>query len=527
MLHTILPVAQSFLFIYIASLLGRQLIALCRVHIDAISARVAFSILAGYGGIATLGLCIGLFGFFSTPVLWIICIAISLASVSTIKNDFRFLLLVLKNASKHGGASLRTTSTLIVVLYTIMYVWLGLNFLLTLVPITAHDTLFYHLPIMQTITSEKNITFTGDAEHYGYLPVLGEILYAVPIALFHNTDAPFVFGIVEWSLLPLFLLFVYAYLKKRIATGFLVPSALIMVLGIMDLHREVLHFGYVDMLAHLFGIGALFLIIERFEDGFLKKSDIAFAALLLGFGAAVKYSTLHLALFVGLFMTIVLIMQGDTLTSIVKKFFFLASILALVGGFWYIKNFRTLENPVYPMYSNANFSKGIAVFTMERTPLNMLIFPLYRWGWQWVERPHRESSSQLVISFYLIAMYLLMASLIFKRRLRWRTPSTALFIFVEGYLCVLFYSSHQVRFLLPGVMLLPLLLSTLADTWYVEIFQKLKNTAYQKIITISGTVMIVAALFLFAGNIHYFKIRFQYVLGLISETQYSIRIGSQ
>ena len=64
-------------------------------------------------------------------------------------------------------------------------------------------------------------------------------------------------------------------------------------------------------------------------------------------------------------------------------------------------------------------------------------------------------------------------------------------------------------------MILPALLALLADQ-IVDLLPR-----------VTKAIFIPVFLFLFLGNLHYFEIRFRYVLGQVSQQQYVKKVGSQ
>ena len=83
-----------------------------------------------------------------------------------------------------------------------------------------------------------------------------------------------------------------------------------------------------------------------------------------------------------------------------------------------------------------------------------------------------------------------------------------------------------VRYLLPAVMVLPMLLALLLDRFYRRAGEWSVLTR-RTLVSGSRLAMIAAAIVLLLGNIHYFHIRFNYITGTYSLERYLGDIGWQ
>ena len=102
-----------------------------------------------------------------------------------------------------------------------------------------------------------------------------------------------------------------------------------------------------------------------------------------------------------------------------------------------------------------------------------------------------------------------------------------LFAFVELYLAFLFISSHQYRFLLPAEIMLTPLLVIMFDNFLDYLKAKLGERTHEILFNLSRKVAVLAFLFIFLGNLHYFEVKFRYIAGLYTEKEYIIVIGGQ
>lgn len=480
MWHNLGIFSAALLFIYFSRLGG-----------SFFSRHPVYSILAGYGVFGLAGLFLGLSGLFQPLYLWVFAAVLLILSRKQIASDIGFI----KNFS------LRPLFQDNLFLKVLLGLWLLTNFLIVFVPITGHDTLSYHLPIIRDLIQTGRLTFTSEIQQYDFLPVLGEIFYAVPLALFGNTSDPYIFQLLQYSVLILFLILIHNFLKDKIQNKFLIWAALLMILSIMDFQREILHGGYVDVLAYLFGIASTLLIIQQ--------GPFYLSALFLGFSLSVKYLALFFGAMNGLFMLFSRVK--------LKTVLYYGLIVLVIAGFWYGKNLIIYGNPIYPMFSKPEFSEAVGWFLTDRTFANFLVFPFVRYG-QWFVQAV-ETSSRLIALLYFAALYLLVLFFIFLRK-QFTRPEVLLFLFIEIYLLFLFFTSHQYRFLLPAVIMLPPLLALLGD--------KLLGVINRPIFTKLSKLALALAVFLvFLGNFHYFHVKYFYLLGQYTREEYILEIGGQ
>lgn len=520
MFHNALIFFETALFLYISYLAGVALLP--RLGVKAISGMTytVQTVLIGLGIFAIAGLVFGLLGIFNTVTLWAFTALLLLTARTQIRAHYATC--TAENAPRvfRAFVGLFKENTFFKIL---IVVWVVANFSLAFVPITAHDTLDYHLPIVLDIVAKGRVDFTGAIEHYRFTPVLAEVLYAVPASMFGEIDAPYVFQLLQFMTLPLFLALVYDFLRKRVAYSFLASVAVLAILGIMDFQREILHGGYVDTFAFLYGFVSILPLLayatrNRAEGN--SFPELIFSAVMLGISLGMKHFGFFFSALAVVFFVVAWRRFHLSAREIAKMLFVWGAIVVALAAFWYAKNFFWFGNPVYPMFSQdpsmEMTREGIRSFVVERAPLNFIIFPFALFG-QWFLNPAVESSSRLVVFGYFILLYALIALRVWSGK-RFTLSEILLFVFVQGYLAFHFALSHYVRYLLPPIIILPVLLALLAD--------KLCETSFtiQKTAKIACAFVFVA---LFLGNLHYFQIRFSYIIGFLSEREYINEIGSQ
>lgn len=479
--------------------------------------------LCGLGLFALAGLALALLGWFNAYALWVLLLVALLVARKRVRTHFASFT---RTHARRLAARVRARTRGSVFLYALLALWLVANFTLNFVPITAHDTKDYHLPIVLDIAEKGRTDFTDAIEHYRFTPVLAEMLYAEPLVLFGEKTAPFVFQPLQYMTLPLFLALVYGFLRTRLKQKWLVPAALLAVLGMMTLQREVLHGGYVDLFAFVFGFAGTLPFIEYAAKAKTNAQkhfpELIFAAFCLGVSLGMKYFGFFFGALNLVFLAVAWKRFRLSARGIGKIILMWGTIIAALAVFWYAKNALWFGNPLYPMFSHdaaiSTTQQGIQGFMMSRTPLNFLLFPFALFG-SWFLNPAVESSSNLVVFAYFGLLYILIALRIVFRQ-KFSTVEILLFVFIQGYLALHFIFSHYLRYLLPSVMILPALLALLADGLFtVPRFSDLRRIA-------RGAVALAAA-FLFLANFHYFKIRFYYIIGVYNEQEYVRKVGSQ
>jgi len=83
-----------------------------------------------------------------------------------------------------------------------------------------------------------------------------------------------------------------------------------------------------------------------------KKSSLILAALLLGFGAGIKYLSFYNLSIVALFFLFKIISERKNVRENLKSALIFFVFWFVVAGFWYVKNLIVHGNPVYPFFES-------------------------------------------------------------------------------------------------------------------------------------------------------------------------------
>ncbi|HEY4479123.1 MAG TPA: glycosyltransferase family 39 protein [Candidatus Paceibacterota bacterium] len=512
----------ALLIVYNAYLAGNSIISRLRIAVATRQGRIGYAITIGLGLIVFIGFILAIFSILYAWLLWLLLL---ISLIIYRKKIYSHILFFLRLRLGTGLSMVKAALRPYWFLKTLIVIWLLGNFLLAFVPLTGHDTLDYHLPIIESVANSHGLDFARSVEDFNYLPILGEILYAIPTVLFSEHAAPYVFQILQYLVIVFVSLIVWNTVLPRVKNKLFGFASVLTVLSLMDFQREVLHGGYIDVLGFLFGLAALFLLIDHLERDAGSKRGYILCGLFLGLALSVKYTGLFFVAISLLFILIHHLKRKETFLGLIRDGLYLGIPAVIVSGFWYVRNLFSFGNPVFPMWSDAETTASVGLFIMDRTVGNFLYFPFYRYA-QWFLQ-EVETSSRLIVLGLFIVLYLLIIILAIAKR-RFTLTSVFLFIFVELYLLFLFISSHQYRFLIPATIGASVLVALLADSFASWIENKINTDSRKKIFqgVISGLVL-AGFLLVYLGNLHYFEVKWKYVLGKTTTERYIHDIGGQ
>ncbi|MDZ4285039.1 MAG: hypothetical protein U1A28_04395 [Patescibacteria group bacterium] len=530
-------------FLYLALLLGGLLLRALRITFDTTLERVAYATIIGLGVWGLIGFSAAVLGIFTPALLWAAAACILLFA----RRDVRAHTRALRSLPRAGETqSIKARFLSYTALKFLILLWLALNAALIFVPLTGHDTLDYHYPIIESIARNQGLSVGLESTP---IPFFGEIIYAVPTTLFGETgrlikgpgekgseknaiEGPFAFQLVQWSTMPFLLIVLYGAAQRHLRQSFLPFMLVLLVLSLMDLWREVFHGGYVDMLAYLFGAASILLLFKEaaaprdnkmLNIRCLTVSTVALAGILLGFALAVKYHALFFALAGGGLLLAALRQRRLPLRTARTLLLTFVLTTMLVSSFWYLKNTFVHGNPVYPMFSDTRATSDVNTFLADRTVKNFLAFPYLRYAGAFTQE--NESSSRLIIFGYFVLFALLVPITLLLQR-RWSRPTVlAVLLFLALY-TMTFLTSHQHRFLLPSQISLAFALTFLIDERFSWLATR-RFPLYKTLRRLAPALLPIIFFIVFLGNIHYFYVRWQYMLGILDTEGYIADIGSQ
>lgn len=523
MAHNLLITSETLAFVYLSFLAGDLLLRLIGRALSPERLRAAYAVMLGAGIFGITGLLLGITGFLTPLNLRLFMLTILAASYHTLADHARLLRAYGSPVTLAGRV--RQTLHEQTFFKLLILVWLAFNFALAFVPITAHDTKSYHLPIITDMRAQARITFSPEIFEYGWMPLMGEIIYAVPTIAFTNTHAPFVFQIIQYGSLILLLIVINGFLQDKIRYPFLRFGALFFILAIFDLQREALHGGYTDMFVYLFGIASALLLIEGCCRGRIRSPDIALSAIFLGIALGVKPTAIFIAATNYMILLTGMMKNRAGGKSIVMHLAAYSLIVLAIAGFWYGKNAVVYGNPLYVGGRELYAGRMAETFVVERTPLNMLLFPFYKFGPNSLN--NSLSSTKFIVLGYFILVYAALAGTLLFARKKITLIEALLFAASQIQLMLIFFQSHHTRYMLPAIIILPVILVLLLDRAYGWLDMALSRSAARAVIRISHICLGVICVIFFLGDIRYFYVRVLYKTGVLNEQEYIKKIGSQ
>lgn len=518
--HNALIIIATLVFFYLSFLAGDLSLRFTGMEPSQTRIRWIYALMLGMGAFAAVGVILGLAGFFTPLVLLMVMLTILITARETVRSHIRRL-----RTSEYSLDALARTVTPHFREYPFFKIfillWLVINFALAFVPITAHDTKAYHLPIIIDLQKHGQFSFSRDISEYGWAALTGDTIYAIPTTLFFQTTAPFTFQIIQYSLLPLLLLVIYVFIRDRVRHPLVSIAAVVLILGIFDLQREALHGGYTDMFVYLFGIASALLLVDiRWRDP-RRLTDVTLSSLFLGVALAVKLTAGFIAVTNGLFLVAGMIRDRIGAKKAIAYLTKYALAVILIAGFWYVKNAVVWGNPFYiGGIGGLPFTETLVA---KKTILNMFLFPFLKFG----AVARGDSSSELIVLGYFILAYAAGTMALLFAREKITMTHVLLFSFTQLHIMMIFFHTHHTRYMLSAVIMLPVLLALIADPIYQWLASRAHPATHKKILRVSEVCLAVVLIIFFIGNIRYFYVKILYKTGVLNEQHYIKKIGSQ
>lgn len=460
---------QAFIIIYVSFLSGKLL---CD-HFKLISEstpikKIVYPIGIGYGILGNIAFLLGLIKLYMPAAFIIVAIGIMALSRKIIFDHTKQL----KKISNQGALSLFEITKKFYSYHgfikVIITVWIIIYIAISFSPsaMSSSDGLYYHIPFAMEFVQNTGVSFPLRNEaSYGHLPIFTEIFYGIPIALFHNFNS---FKIIQFAAFLLLILLIGDFVTKYVRNKIFVLFLTVLLLADMPLVRSALEGGMIDIFTTFFGFAAILAVIEANIDKQKTteaRKTFILASIFLGLALSTKYIALFFAVAYLMFLLFFLIRNNTRPKKIISDLIFYFLIIALFSGFWYLKNIIYTGNPFFPMFSTnvSGFTDEVNAFVLDKTPLNFFIFPFFFFGKEGLFLPYALITAATFISMYASVIFLFV-----KRKLE--AIEICMFVFVQTYLLILFLTSHQIRFAIPALVGVSVLLILALDkiTTYVQ-----------------------------------------------------------
>jgi hypothetical protein len=336
---TVTAVAQTSLnimtWLFLTALstgLGLWLLALLRVAQDDVVGQLVLAAGAGLGMLSILVSLLGFAGLFQPLAAWVLVAGLTALAWPGRRKLYHLVRDV--DLPRPG-----TNFERLILIYAV--VSLLLTFIMALTPVTAWDSLTYHLVGPKLYIEAGRFVHPLDIPQLGF-PLLGQMHFTLGMLLVGDgVAALFHFG---YGLLTLALAVTLARQAFDGATAWWTALVLLSVPTLFTL----MSWPYVDV-ALMFYTTAVFYAFYRWQQH-KQTGWLVVMGMMVGFGGGLKYTAV--ATPIALTISLVWVSRRDGLLVIVQRLIIIGGIaLALVTP-WLLENYLTTGNPVYPFFFN-------------------------------------------------------------------------------------------------------------------------------------------------------------------------------
>lgn len=219
-----------------------------------------------------------------------------------------------------------------------LYVLLGIFaltipiFYLNCYPPINWDSYIYHLPHAQALLDNHKLTFNPILNRYPIFPLNAELLFTLGLSINLNSAS-----LICLSSLLIIIIGCYEYVQKRYSTSTAIITILLLLSNtiIITAATEC----WVDIILTLFITASILAVIDYFDNNKEKKYFYISAAM-LGIAIGIKC----IALVFGPIIGLIIIYKTKNYKLVLKY----ASVVLILGGFWYLRNIYYTGNPVWP-----------------------------------------------------------------------------------------------------------------------------------------------------------------------------------
>lgn len=393
-------------------------------------------------GLVLLGLAsllLGSLGAIKPHLIWVMLAALSVLSYRQVGLVVRRV--ASTSISSHG---LFETGVLAIMGFALLVCLIN-----CLAPLTANDALVYHLNLPKIYASNSGLVRLP-SNAYANMPHNGEMLYTLFYSVAGETGA----RIFYFFLLVAATGAIYT-LARRFVAGkpALIGASIFLVQPLVIDHRTVCN---VDIMLAYFYVSAAIIAFDQWRAQPARR-PLAILSLLAGFMLGIKYTAIAPCL-----MLLVILMAGSPRRPDYKALLLGLTIALVVFVPWAIKNERFVRNPVYPMlegtFDGRNWDttqeaqllawqRGMG---MGRSPTDYLLLPLN------ISLKGKPGLNYTRFDGTMSPLFLMLLPLaLFKRR----RETTVLILIGAGGFVFWAVTSQQLRFLIPSIALLAVLVS--------------------------------------------------------------------
>ncbi len=484
-------ILQAFLIIYFSFLFGKKSIEWLQLEFPR-KAEAFYATALGFGWLGLVALIFSLFGQYKAINFWLLFGVLIIVSRRTIFAHIKLLI----SKDFYRNLLLKTKSWIseYTILRVIILLFISVYCLLSTVPsFISSDGIAFHLPIVLKIIDDGVMSiplkgpFTLEPNlSYGYIPVLAELIYSIPILLFKNLIS---FKVLQISGLFLLIYPIVEFVSKKLKNKLSTLLLSVVLLSCMPLISYSLEGGMVEIFTFVFGILSTLLLVQMIVDDLPPKKIILASAIFVAFAASTKYIGLFYGVLNGLLLIYYFWEQRKSVRHSIKALSWFAVPPILIAGFWYIKNLIYIGNPVFPMLSKTytEFSDSVYAFVLPLHIWNFPLLPFSLFGQGMTFKlPFAFLTAVYFGGAYLMTIYLLSKKTLGKLEF-------ILLGLAEVYLFLMFYMTHQLRFAIPAIIFICILFVLELDK--IVDYQKKLQRFYKPSVIIISVVLFGGALF--------------------------------
>jgi len=455
-------------------------------------------VLLGYGLLGYLSLFLSSLGPLNKPLVAIICLLILVLGrhylVDLYKNIWCLLSLV------------KRKDVLIKLLLSVAIFLFVFYLISALVPPYRIDALAYHLPEAMQIAQGNFFSIGGFGNMLSNTPKLMESLYA----LAYVVSGFALINLVHYQILLVSFLVIFSFLRKE----FNATAGLLAVILIFSLYELLVNATspYVDAATVALEVSAILFFFTYLKYG--QRESAIISGILYGLALSTKYLPFYSLVIVACLFVSYFVIKKENRRAIIIDCALFGGVIVLFGGFWYVKNWIVLGNPLYPFifshvgFTDVQLAQGIhqqGEF-IPRTLFNFVLLPI-----KFFFNSYYSSS--------LLAFFILPFSLLVKDN---KKLVRLLLFFTLTYFSVWFFAiSHQKRFGMVGIVFL-MIVASIVISYFLK---KYRHTLFLKVVAVVLVgFFCVAAFFVVTHKNSYFiqvkKTELGYVFGKYSVAEF-------
>lgn len=369
-------------------------------------------------------------------------------------------------------------------LLSLSWIAIAVLFLAAMTPEIGGDALVYHLNLPKGFLTQGSLA-PNPEDLNSYFPLFMNNLYLIGLATG---------GVLTAKLFNFFIGFLMWLALQRIVYRETAQTYLALAAGSIFLLTPVFYnlfsTTYVDPAVAFYTFLSVFLFIHAASEK--KRGLFLISGFLIGCAFSIKYlAVISLLAFSMLWVWWAL--QARNSKLFLTSLFFWSAGLLLAGGYWIIRNWLTLHNPIFPYLSSVFGTAEVPGSRFESYGIGKSLFHFLILFWHLFRHPSAFGAfSDRVGIFYLLALPFAIFAVFRMSR------SRPYFVFLAAFLALWFYVCQANRYVLPA---LPILL-VLASLGLGGIEKKKQSPSFM---LKSGNLVVMGGLvfYLIAGIYHY------------------------